>query len=123
MLDAIKDAAVARTVQALRADAEQAGRSLKALIEHPESLSRVDALTAWRLIHGLEASLSVAEETLREARRSPGMPEGPLRRAATDLLSLVSNVKELLESRLIPIAERTYDLPPPGTRWKIQRPG
>lgn len=122
MLDAIKNAAVARTVEALRADLDQAGRSLAALRLHLESLSQMDAQTAWRLIHGLQASLYIAEQTLRDARRSPGMPAGPLRRAVTDTLTLVAHVQELLERHLIPLAEKAYNLPPQGTRWTVEPP-
>lgn len=122
MLDAIKDAVIARTIEALRADLDQAGRSLRAVFSQPETLTQMDAQTAWKLIHGLEASLSVAEQTLRDVRRSPGMPSGPMRRAVTDLLTVVSHFQELLHTRLVPMAEKTYDLPPQGTRWQIEPP-
>lgn len=122
MLDAIKDAAVARMIESLRADLDQAGRSLAALRSQLGSLSEMDAQTAWRLIHGLEASLQIAEQTLREARRSPGMPSGPLRHAVTDVLTLVAHIHELFQRHLIPLAERTYDLPPKGTRWTVEPP-
>lgn len=122
MLDALKEAAMARVFEALRADLEQAGRSLAKLKDRPESLAQMDPLTAWRLVHGLQASLEIAQQTLRAARRSPGMPAGPMRQAVTDVLALVAHVHELLHLHLIPLVERTYGAPPQGTRWRVEPP-
>ncbi len=122
MLDALKEAAMARVFEALHADLEQAGRSLAKLKDRPESLAQMDPLTAWRLVHGLQASLEIAQQTLRAARRSPGMPAGPMRQAVTDVLALVAHVHELLHLHLIPLVERTYGAPPQGTRWRVEPP-
>ena len=122
MLDAIKNAAVARTVEALRADLDQAGRSLAALRLHLESLSQMDAQTAWRLIHGLQASLYIAEQTLRDARRSPGMPAGPLRRAVTTRSPSSPTCRSSLSDISSRSLRRAYNLPPQGTRWTVEPP-
>src|SRR5690606_30532115 len=101
---------------------DQAGRSLERLKNHLDSLSQMDAHTAWQLVHGLQASLDIAQQTLRAARRSPGMPAGPLRQAVTDVLALVAHIHELVHLHLIPLAERAYGAPPEDTRWRVQPP-
>lgn len=122
MLDRIKDAVVARKLDDLRADFAQAQRSLERLLAQGQAWREISPETAWRLVHGIEASLSVAVATLKEARRSPGMPQGPARQAVTDMMALALHLEELLANHLIPLVERQFDLPPKGTRWRLEPP-
>lgn len=123
MLDALRDAVIARRIQDLRADLSQAGASLQALSNDLGSLETVDPKAAWELIHGLQASLIVAERSLRSVRRSDGLPQGTLRKSVNDLLNAVAHMRQLLERDLIPYAEKAYGFPPPGTRWQLTEPG
>jgi len=122
MLEQIKDAVVARRLEALRADFDQAKRSIARLGAHPSAWRGLSPESAWRLVHGLEASLSVAVATLRETRRTGGVSTGPLRQALSDVLALAVHLEELLQNYLVPLVEREHGLPPEGTRWRIEPP-
>lgn len=123
MLDWIKDALAAREIEALRADFDQAKRSLARLAADPSSLRTVSPEAAWRLVHGIEASLAIGVKTLREARRSQGIPAGPLRQAVADMLALALHLEELFRGQVLPLVEREFGPPPKGTRWRVEPPG
>lgn len=122
MLNLMKNLIIASKLQGLNSDFAQAGQSLKRLAGQLETLQHIDPHTAWQLVLGLQASLEVAEKTLRETRRSQGLPDGPVRAAVTDLLTAVSHARALFHDDLLPLAEKTYGFAPKGTRWKVTPP-
>lgn len=123
VLEGIRDAIIAQRVNALKADLQRAGASLQAVFTQPAVLQQMDPKAAWTLIHGLQASLEVAERTLRTVRGSGGLPAGPAQQAVADLQVATAHLREVLAEAVVPFAERQFDFPPPGTRWEITPPG
>lgn len=122
MLEGIRDAIIAQRLNALKADLSRAGDSLQAVFTQPQVLQQMDSKTAWTLVHGLQASLEVAERTLRTVRSSGGVPAGPAMQAVSDLQVAAAHLREVLSEAVVPFAERQFDFPPPGTRWRVQPP-
>ncbi len=77
MLDTLKEAAMARVLEALPPTSSKPAVRWQSSKTGRRALRKWMPLTAWRLVHGLQASLEIAQQTLRAARRSPGMPAGP----------------------------------------------
>lgn len=122
MFDMIRKAILTQKINEVKGELQRAGASLQELLLRPDLLDKLDAQTVWSLVHGLEASLQVLEQTLRNALNGPAPADPEVRRTLRELQNAVAALREALGS-VTPYVEALYDAPPKATRWELVPPG
>lgn len=121
MLNTLRKAVVAHKMNEIKQEFQRAGESIQQLLL-TDALDRLGGETAWPLIHGLEASLTVMEGTLRGLLRTPETLDPAVTRSLRDLQAAVVTLRSTL-SGMTPLIEAQFGLPPKGTVWTVEPPG
>ncbi len=113
-MDWLRDAIVNQKVRAMSRQWRDVGAALADLLGDERTLAAIPPKAAWTMINGVRSGLREIETALRQAR-GYDLPVGA-RRATGDLLYALGDVRDVVESYVVPVAEKRYGFPPPGGR-------
>lgn len=122
MFDMIRKAVMTQKINEVKDELQRAGSSLQELLMDPDILDKLDDQTAWSLIHGMEASITVLEKTLRTTLGENNEMHGDVRKTLRDVQAAVVRLKESLGS-VTPMVQMVYGAPPKDSEWKLVPPG
>lgn len=121
VLDTLRKAMMTHKVNEVKQELQRAGNSLQELLMQPDILDRLNVHTAWTLVHGVDASLNVLEQTIRSALRSDEPVDSDVTRTLRDVQAAMTTLRTTLGS-IVPFVESKFDMPPKGTQWNIDPP-
>lgn len=121
MWASIRKAVLTHKLNEIKGELQRAGESVQALLMEPDILKRLDSDTAWRLIHGLEASFRIVEDTVRGILGAGTAPDAGVARALRDVQAAAATLRETLDG-LMPYVEGLYGPPRSETRWQVIPP-
>ncbi len=121
MFDFIRKAVIAHKIDEVKAELHQAGQALQELLMDADVLEKLDAHTVWSLLHGLDASFTVLEKTLRSTLSENEAVHPDVRRSLREVQAAVAALRSSLTG-LLPLVENVYPQPARKTQWELVPP-
>lgn len=121
MFDFIRKAVISHKVEEVKGELQRAGRALQELLMDPNILDKLDSETVWSLLHGLDASFTVLEKTLRTTLGENEEVHPDVRKSLREVQAAVAALRSSVTG-LLPLVENVYPQPTKKTQWQLIPP-